>query len=96
MDQATSAPAAGTSSNPAAGTTANSATGAASSSTAVPSAAVPPPAPGPPPSLLKGKTLDEILVKWNSELDTQTKEFTRMANEVALWDRALMENSEKV
>jgi nuclear pore complex protein Nup62 len=45
---------------------------------------------------LKGKTLDEILVKWNGELDTQTKEFTRMANEVAVWDRALMENSEKV
>ncbi len=53
-------------------------------------------APGPPPSMLQGKTIDEIIVRWNNELETQVKQFHRMANEVALWDRTLMENSEKV
>lgn len=59
----------------------------------------PAPAPatsGPPPSMLRGKTIDEIVGKWDSELTLQTREFSRMANEVAAWDRILMENSEKV
>lgn len=51
---------------------------------------------GPPPSLLRGKTLEEIVAKWNSDLNVRSREFTRMANEVAVWDMVLMENSEKV
>ena len=71
--------------------TGTAAAAAATASTTAAAATIP----GPPPSMLRGKSIEEILAKWNSELDIQTKEFTRMANEVAVWDRTLMENSEK-
>jgi len=47
----------------------------------------------PAPSLLRGKTIDEIVNRWSSELETQTREFSKFANEIAVWDRALIENS---
>ena len=34
--------------------------------------------------------------EWNNELDSNVRQFVIQANEVAIWDRALMENSEKV
>ncbi|KAI6003858.1 Nsp1-like C-terminal region-domain-containing protein [Pisolithus albus] len=45
-----------------------------------------------PPSVLKGKTVEEIVNKWSSELENQVREFNKFAAEVAVWDRALMEN----
>lgn len=49
-----------------------------------------------PPSALKGKTIEEIVNKWSSELETQVREFNKFAAEVAVWDRALMENGNNV
>jgi len=49
-----------------------------------------------PPSVLKGKTIEEIVNKWSSELENQVREFNKFAAEVAVWDRALMENGNNV
>ncbi|EAU84912.1 nuclear pore glycoprotein p62 [Coprinopsis cinerea okayama7 len=46
----------------------------------------------PPPSMLRGKTIEEIVNRWTSELETHVKDFSRFASEVAVWDRALVEN----
>jgi len=46
----------------------------------------------PPPSALRGKTIEEIVNKWTADLDTHVREFNKFAGEVAVWDRALMEN----
>lgn len=50
----------------------------------------------PPPSMLRGKTIEEIVNRWTSELETHVKDFTKFAGEVAVWDRALVENSNHV
>lgn len=49
-----------------------------------------------PPSMLRGKTIEEIVNKWSSDLETQVKEFSKFATEVAVWDRALIENGNNV
>lgn len=49
-----------------------------------------------PPSMLRGKTIEEIVNRWSSELETHVKEFNKFAGEVAVWDRALIENSKNV
>ncbi|KAJ3776548.1 Nsp1-like C-terminal region-domain-containing protein [Lentinula raphanica] len=46
-----------------------------------------------PPSMLRGKTIEEIVNKWSNELETHVKEFNKFAAEVSVWDRALIENS---
>ncbi|KAF9263532.1 hypothetical protein L218DRAFT_959073 [Marasmius fiardii PR-910] len=46
----------------------------------------------PPPSMLRGKTIEEIVNKWHSELETHVREFNKFAAEVSMWDRALIEN----
>ncbi|KAF8222748.1 hypothetical protein L208DRAFT_1412951 [Tricholoma matsutake] len=46
----------------------------------------------PPPSMLRGKTIEEIVNRWSAELETHVREFNRFAGEVAVWDRALIEN----
>ncbi|KAF9222101.1 hypothetical protein BS17DRAFT_881525 [Gyrodon lividus] len=46
----------------------------------------------PPPSVLRGKTIEEIVNKWTFDLDNHVREFNKLAGEVAVWDRALMEN----
>ncbi|KAG6840461.1 hypothetical protein C0991_006597 [Blastosporella zonata] len=46
-----------------------------------------------PPSTLKGKTIEEIVNKWSTDLETHVREFNKFAGEVAVWDRALIENS---
>ncbi|KAG9317592.1 hypothetical protein JVU11DRAFT_1800 [Chiua virens] len=46
----------------------------------------------PPPSVLRGKTIEEIVNKWTADLDSHVREFNKFAGEVAVWDRALMEN----
>lgn len=49
-----------------------------------------------PPSMLKGKTLEEIVNRWSSDLQACVSEFGKFAAEVALWDRALVENGNNV
>ncbi|THH02420.1 hypothetical protein EW026_g470 [Hermanssonia centrifuga] len=43
--------------------------------------------------MLRGKTIEEIVNRWTSELETHVREFNKFATEVAVWDRALIENS---
>ncbi|KIY52338.1 hypothetical protein FISHEDRAFT_35401, partial [Fistulina hepatica ATCC 64428] len=45
-----------------------------------------------PPSVLRGKTIEEIVNRWTADLDAQVKEFNKFATEIAVWDRAIMEN----
>ena len=49
-----------------------------------------------PPSMLRGKMIEEIVNKWSSDLETQVKEFSKFATEVAVWDRGLIENGNSV
>ena len=49
-----------------------------------------------PPSMLRGKTIEEIVNRWSTELETHVKEFNKFASEVAVWDRALIENGNNV
>lgn len=46
--------------------------------------------------MLRGKTLEEIVNRWSSDLETHVREFNRYAAEVAVWDRALIENGNNV
>lgn len=62
----------------------------APASTAGPSVSIP------PPSMLRGKTIEEIVNKWTSDLEVHYKEFNRLAGEVAVWDRALIDNGNTV
>ncbi|EPY52064.1 nucleoporin Nsp1 [Schizosaccharomyces cryophilus OY26] len=45
-----------------------------------------------PPSSIKHKTLQEILNKWSSDLTTQTTVFNKLCDQVADWDKALIDN----
>ncbi|KAI4706591.1 hypothetical protein J4E89_008658 [Alternaria sp. Ai002NY15] len=54
---------------------------------------------GPAPSAqsrLKNKSMDEIITRWAADLSKYQKEFQSQAETVASWDRALVENSDKV
>jgi nuclear pore complex protein Nup62 len=42
--------------------------------------------------LLKNKTMQEILNKWNQDLDNYTKEFHKTAVQVSNQDRQLLDN----
>ncbi|KAF8592638.1 hypothetical protein K439DRAFT_1625972 [Ramaria rubella] len=46
----------------------------------------------PAPSMLRGKTVEDIVSRWTTELETHTREFSQFASEVAVWDRTLIEN----
>lgn len=46
--------------------------------------------------MLRGKTLEEIVNSWSSELEERTRDFTDIAGEVREWDRVLRENGEQV
>lgn len=46
--------------------------------------------------MLRGKTIEEIVNKWSSDLESQVKEFSKFATEVAVWDRSLIENGNNV
>jgi nuclear pore complex protein Nup62 len=50
----------------------------------------------PPPSMLRGKTIEEIVNRWSADLETHVREFNKFAGEVAVWDRALIENGNNV
>jgi len=47
----------------------------------------------PPPSMLKGKTIEEIVNRWSADLEAHVREFNKFAGEVTVWDRALVENA---
>ncbi|KAF2006613.1 hypothetical protein P154DRAFT_517665, partial [Amniculicola lignicola CBS 123094] len=54
---------------------------------------------GPAPSSqsrLKNKSMDEIITRWAADLSKYQKEFQQQAEQVASWDRTLVENSDKV
>ena len=40
--------------------------------------------------------MDDIITRWASDLSKYQKEFQAQAERVASWDRALVENSEKI
>lgn len=42
--------------------------------------------------MLRGKTIEEIVNRWSSELEGHVREFHKFAGEVAAWDRALIDN----
>ena len=44
----------------------------------------------------KGKTIEEIVNKWQSELEPNVREFNKLAGEVSVWDRALIDNGNAV
>jgi len=43
-----------------------------------------------PPSMLRGKTIEEIVNKWSSYFEVQVKEPSEFTTEVAVWDGALI------
>ncbi|KIY73730.1 hypothetical protein CYLTODRAFT_406455 [Cylindrobasidium torrendii FP15055 ss-10] len=45
-----------------------------------------------PPSMLKGKTIEDIVNRWTTDLELHVRDFNKLAGEVAVWDRALIEN----
>ncbi|THH13920.1 hypothetical protein EW146_g6355 [Bondarzewia mesenterica] len=50
----------------------------------------------PPPSMLRGKSIEEIVNRWSTDLENHVREFTKFSAEVAVWDRALIENGNNV
>ncbi len=48
------------------------------------------------PSALKNKTLEEIVVGWNEELEAQVAEFQKQAIEIGQWDKRILANGEKL
>lgn len=46
--------------------------------------------------MLRGKTIEEIVNRWSAELETHVRDFNKFAGEVAVWDRALIENGNNV
>jgi nuclear pore complex protein Nup62 len=50
----------------------------------------------PAPSMLKGKSIEEIVNRWSTELEVHVRDFNKFAAEVAVWDRSLIENGNNV
>ncbi|KAF9483946.1 hypothetical protein BDN70DRAFT_918003 [Pholiota conissans] len=50
----------------------------------------------PPPSMLRGKSLEEIINRWTADLEHNIREFNKFAAEVSIWDRALIENGNNI
>ncbi|KAF8264943.1 Nsp1-like C-terminal region-domain-containing protein [Lactarius quietus] len=46
----------------------------------------------PAPSMLKGKSIEEIVNRWSTELEIHVRDFNKFAAEVVVWDRSLIEN----
>ncbi|KAG4306383.1 hypothetical protein PORY_000371 [Pneumocystis oryctolagi] len=47
-------------------------------------------------SNLKNKTIDDIINKWTSDLETYSRQFNQQAAEVSKWDRLLIESGDKI
>lgn len=74
-------------------------TAAAGTTAAVGGAAKAPPAWKPNvdiPSLLKGKTLEEMINEWSAQIDSDIFQFTQMAMLVGEWDKKVSSNSKKI
>ncbi|KAI5289785.1 hypothetical protein KEM54_003220 [Ascosphaera aggregata] len=50
----------------------------------------------PAKSRLKNKTMDEIITRWATDLSKYQKEFQSQAEQVASWDRMVVENASKI
>lgn len=48
------------------------------------------------PALLKGKTLEELINEWSSQIDGDIYQFTQMAMLVGEWDKKVSSNSKKI
>lgn len=48
------------------------------------------------PALLKGKTLEEMINDWSSQIDSDIFQFTQMAMIVGEWDKKVSSNSKKI
>lgn len=46
--------------------------------------------------MLRGKSIEEIVNRWSTELENHVREFTKFSAEVTVWDRALIENGNNV
>lgn len=46
--------------------------------------------------MLRGRNMEEIVNKWSQELENATKEFTRQASEVAVWDGVLRRGGDEI
>ncbi|WFD08195.1 FG-nucleoporin nsp1 [Malassezia vespertilionis] len=69
------------------------------STTTMPSSkpsATPAPSSTAAPSMLRGKSVEEIVKMWQTELDASAKEFGRQADEVAGWDRVLLNGGDEI
>ncbi|KAJ8450091.1 hypothetical protein Cgig2_033285 [Carnegiea gigantea] len=44
------------------------------------------------PSEITGKTVEEIIKEWNSELQERTRKFQKQANAIAEWDKRILQN----
>ncbi|KAG5538673.1 hypothetical protein RHGRI_019287 [Rhododendron griersonianum] len=44
------------------------------------------------PSEITGKTVEEIIKEWNSELQERTGKFRKQANAIAEWDKRILQN----
>lgn len=47
-------------------------------------------------SRLKNKSMDDIITRWATDLSKYQKEFQQQAEQVASWDRMLVDNSDKI
>ncbi|EDP41924.1 hypothetical protein MGL_3605 [Malassezia globosa CBS 7966] len=48
------------------------------------------------PSLLRGKSMEDIVKMWQDELDASIKEFSQQAGEVAAYDRVLLKGGDEI
>ena len=48
------------------------------------------------PSLLRGKSMEDIVKMWQGELDASIKEFSQQAGEVAAYDRVLLKGGDEI
>lgn len=46
--------------------------------------------------MLKGKSIEEIVNRWSTELELHVRDFNKFAAEVVVWDRSLIENGNNV
>jgi len=46
--------------------------------------------------MLKGKSIEEIINRWSTDLEIHVRDFNKFASEVAVWDRSLIENGNNV
>ncbi|KAH9815188.1 Nsp1-like C-terminal region-domain-containing protein [Melampsora americana] len=48
------------------------------------------------PSLLRGKTMEDLVSRWTAELNERTADFKHMADEIAAWDQVLIQNGDQI